>query len=111
MAQEYVLIKHDHSQNYGQIAVSKSVIERIVVISIDEVEGVVLVDRSFTTTPISIKLAKSQLSITVEVKLDYGKKVEEVCEKLQSKILQTIELMIGYKLAIVDIKVSGFTFN
>ncbi len=111
MAQEYVLIKHESQQDYGQIAVSKSVIERIVSISVDEVEGIILADKTFTVNPITVKLSKSQLLVAIEVKVDYSKNVEEVCEKLQAKVLQTIELMIGYKLAIVDIKVSGFTFN
>lgn len=111
MAQEYVLMKTQNKKELGQIAVSKAVIERIVTISMDDVEGVMLQDRGFNRNPLTVKLDKGQLAIVLEVKIDYNRKVEEVCEKLQEKILQMIELMIGYHYALVDIKVVGFQFN
>lgn len=111
MAQEYVLVKNESTQNLGQIAVSKSVIERIVDISVSEIEGVVLNDRSFGYNPITIKLTKTSLSVSVDVKLSYTLKVEEISEQLQARILESIELMIGYSLAVVDINIVGFTFN
>ncbi len=57
------------------------------------------------------KIIDNQLSISLDVKLQYGQNVNDVSESLQNKIVQMIEHMTGYRCLSVDVHIVGFYFN
>jgi uncharacterized alkaline shock family protein YloU len=105
MAQDYV--KLDNDQEYGMIAINKSVFESIADISIDEIDNAVRLKNRFSH-PISVKIDKGKLSITAEIKVKYGATVNATAELLQNKIYENILFMTGYKAADVTVNVEGF---
>lgn len=106
MAQDYV--KLDNDQEYGMIAINKSVFESIAEISIDEIENAVKLKNSRFSHPISVRIDKGQLNITAEIKVRYGASVNATAELLQNKIYENIMFMTGYKAADVTVNVEGF---
>lgn len=106
MAQDYV--KLDNDQEYGMIAINKSVFESIAEISVDEIENAVKISSSRFNKPINVRIDKGQLSITAEIKVKYGASVDATAELLQNKIYENILFMTGYKAADVTVNVDGF---
>ena len=106
MAQDYV--KLDNDQEYGMIAINKSVFESIADISIDEIEIAVKLKSSRFSHPISVRIVKGQLSITADIIVRYGASVNATAELLQNKIYENILFMTGYKAADVTVNVDGF---
>lgn len=105
MAQDYV--KLDNDQEYGMIAINKSVFESIADISIDEIDNAVKIRNRFSH-PISVHIDKGELRITAEIKVKYGATVSATAELLQNKIYENILFMTGYKAADVTVNVEGF---
>ena len=106
MAQEYIVIKEKTEQS-GLIALSKGVYETIAKISMDEVEGCVLVD---TKKAVVCRIENNRLHVGVEANVKYGVNVNQICEEVQDRITQNIQLMTNLKCGSVDVKVSGFVF-
>ena len=107
MAQEYIVIKEKTEQT-GLIALSKSVFESIAKISMDEVEGCMLVDNA--KKAVVSRIANNRLHVSVEAKVKYGMNVNHICEEIQDRIAQNIQLMTNLKCGSVDVKISGFVF-
>ena len=106
MAQEYIVIKEKTEQS-GLIALSKSVFESIAKISVEEVEGCILVDAK---KAVVCRIANNRLHVAVDAKVKYGVNVNRTCEDIQAKITQNIQLMTNLKCGSVDVKISGFVF-
>ncbi len=109
MAQEYVLSK-DKSE-LGSIAINKKVFELIAQIEVEEEAPNVIPDSSRFKNAVNCKITNDQLIITVDVKVSYSKNVNDVCARLQNRIVDSIKHMSGYDVDQVDIKVTGFIFN
>ena len=106
MAQEYIVIKEKTEQS-GLIALSKGVYETIAKISMDEIEGCVLVDAK---KAVVCRIENNRLHVGVEAKVKYGVNVNQICEEVQDRITQNIQLMTNLKCGSVDVKISGFVF-
>ena len=106
MAQEYIVIKEKTEQS-GLIALSKGVYETIAKISMDEVEGCLLVDAKKSVV---CRIENNRLHVSVDAKVKYGVNVNRICEEVQDRITQNIQLMTNLKCGSVDVKISGFVF-
>ncbi len=109
MANEYIVIK-EKCEEFGHIALTKGVFDTIVCLTVDEDEKVVLCDNKAFTKPSISKITKNELNISVDIKVKFGANVNEVCEKLQDKIHQTIFQMTELNCRSVNIRVTGFVF-
>lgn len=49
--------------------------------------------------------------ITLDVKVKYLAKVEEICARLQAKIYDSISHMSDYSPDVIDIRIVGFLFE
>lgn len=109
MAQEYVLSKE--KSELGNIAINKKVFELIAQIEVEEEAPNVLPDNSRFKNAVNCKITKDQLILTLDLKVAYSKNVNDICAKLQNRIIDSIKHMSGYDVDQVDIKVTGFIFN
>ena len=106
MAQDYVLI--EKNEENGMIAINKSVFESIANISIDDIENVVAIKQGRFNKPVTVKIEKGQLYVSVDVKVKYGANVNATAELLQNKIYENILFMTGFKASDVAVNVEGF---
>ncbi len=108
MAQEYLLAKNKNQ--LGQIALSKSVFETIAKIAVEEEEQLSLSEGEIRSA-LTCKITDDQLIITLDVKVKYLAKVEEICARLQAKIYDSISHMSDYSPDVIDIRIVGFMFE
>ncbi|NMB19034.1 MAG: hypothetical protein GX984_06235 [Erysipelothrix sp.] len=107
---DYVVIQ-DQDQGYGQIAVNQSVINAIVRNVIETDENVHLEEiRGLKTQP-TIEIDDSVISISMKVRIQYGKDVESSCLNLKKKLENQLKLMVDYDNPIVEFNVVGFKFD
>ena len=106
MAQDYVVI--EKNEENGMIAINKSVFESIANISIDDIENVVAIKQGRFNIPVTVKIEKGQLYVSVDVKVKYGANVNATAELLQNKIYENILFMTGFKASDVAVNVEGF---
>lgn len=108
MAQEYLLAVN--KSQLGQIAFSKSVFETIAKIAVEEETQLTLAETTPFKSALNCRISDDQLVITLNVKVKYLAKVEEVCSHLQAKIYDSISHMSDYTPDVIDIRIVGFLF-
>ena len=109
MSNEYVLIQAQ-GDGLGQIAVSNSVINHIVAITVNESEFIFFDDGNIKKS-LSVKTTQNHLSIDVKVRIKYGKDVDRICKKLQEDLQRNLELMVDHQANEINLSVVGFKFN
>ena len=92
------------------IALSKCVFETIAQISIDEIDGVTLVENSPMKKSYLCKIGNNKLNVMVEIRIKYGMNVHQSCESIQDRIHQNILQMTNLSCENIDVKVTGFIF-
>ena len=108
MAQEYICIKQ--TNEVGQIAINKKVLESIARIEVEEEHANLLPDSARFKNAVNCKISNDSIVLTVDIKIGYQLKVNEICSRLQDKIYNSILHMTGVKMDLIDIKVTGFMF-
>lgn len=98
----------EKNEENGMIAINKSVFESIANISIDDIENVVAIKQGRFNKPVTVKIEKGQLYVSVDVKVKYGANVNATAELLQNKIYENILFMTGFKASDVAVNVEGF---
>lgn len=109
MSNEYVLIQAQ-GDGLGQIAVSNSVINHIVAITVEESEFIFFDDGNIKKS-MSLSTTNNHLNLNLKVRVKYGKDVDRVCKKLQEDLQTNLELMVDYKATEINLNVVGFKFN
>ena len=108
MAQEYICIKR--TNEVGQIAINKKVLESIARIEIEEEQAQLQPDSTRFKNAVNCKISNDSIALTVDIKVGYQLNVNEICSRLQDKIYNSILHMTGVKMDMIDIKVIGFMF-
>lgn len=107
---DYVLIQSGNI-GMGQIAISKSVISHIVNEVINRDKSLFLDEtRSYKAAPI-IKVEGKTLSITLKVRVQYGKNVEVACRNLERELTEQLQFMVDYHDPKINFNVVGFKFD
>ena len=111
MAIEYIIIPENKKEN-GMIALSKHVLEAIAGYAIEEEEdnGCYLAPKTTFRRPVFCKVANNHLSISIDVKLQYGLNINTTCEMIQNKVYQVMQQMTDIKCDDIKINVVGFVF-
>jgi len=106
------------------IGVAPSVLEAIVTLAAQDVDGVAAVGapglaglaqkaRKGTARAVSVcpeGEAGDKLSATVHIQIDYGPKLREVARAVQSAVSDAIRSQVGVDVAGVDVYVDGIVF-
>lgn len=114
MSQEYYSVEKNNS--IGKLNIGLQVFETIVYETIEKVEGVKLNGSMGMTmpgskAPIIVRVNKSnQITMDVEVVVDYGLNVTTLSNTIQTSISHAILEMTGLKNAKVNVIISGVNF-
>lgn len=110
MAHEYILLKQNGSHPIGQIALTKEAFEMITRFSVEDDDNLVL-DHTALKKAIVCKIGQNKLNICVDVRVRYGKNVNQSVESLQARIANNVFTMTDYRCSRIDVNVVGFLFN
>lgn len=108
MAHDHILLSS--KQLYGNIKIKTDVFYSIVLLAVEEEKRAQLDKRSFKYA-VDVSVDANELMIKLDVKILYGKNVNDVCKSLQDKIIYQIELMTGLVAKKIDVNVIGFMIN
>lgn len=107
---DYVVIQ-ERSEGLGQIAVNQSVVNAIIKNVIDQDENVYLEEtRGLKTSP-TVVIQDSMISISMKVRIQYGKDVESSCLNLKTNLENQLKLMVDYDNPIIEFNIVGFKFD
>ncbi len=92
----------------GKITYNSDIVSGIVVLSLQETEGIELVPSK--GKGIKLCVEKEGVFVDISVIAHYGYKVPELAYRIQQSIKQMVESMTKYKIAKVDVHVQSVVF-
>ncbi len=101
-------IKYNPNGQKGKITYSSDIVSGIVVLSLQETEGIELIPSK--SKGIKISFEKEGVFVDISVIAHYGYKVPELAYRIQQTIKQMVESMTMYKIAKVDVHVQSVVF-
>jgi uncharacterized alkaline shock family protein YloU len=108
MAQEFIQI--ENPKLLGKMHIKKDVFYSIALLAVQE-EKRALLEKKSLRYAVDVNIKDNQLSIVMDVKIHYGKNVNEVCKSIQDKVNYQIEQMTGLIAKKVDVNVVGFMIS
>lgn len=93
----------------GKVVYNPGIINGIVALAINEVEGVRLI--SGKRRGISLFIEKDGVYADVSVGVHYGHNVPELAYRIQQSIKQNVETMTSYTVAKVDVHIQDVVFD
>ncbi len=101
-------IKYNPNGQRGKITYNSDIVSGIVVLSLQETEGIELVPSK--SKGIKLCFEKEGIFVDISVIAHYGYKVPELAYRIQQNIKQMVESMTKYKIAKVDVHVQSVIF-
>ena len=101
-------IKYNPNGQKGKITYSSDIVSGIVVLSLQETEGIELIPSK--SKGIKISFEKEGIFVDISVIAHYGYNVPELAYRIQQTIKQMVESMTVYKIAKVDVHVQSVVF-
>ena len=101
-------IKYNPNGQKGKITYSADIVSGIVVLSLQETEGIDLVPSK--NKGIKLYFEKEGIFVDISVIAHYGYKVPDLAFRIQQNIKQMVESMTKYKIAKVDVHVTSVVF-
>ena len=101
-------IKYNPNSQRGKITYNSDIVSGIVVLSLQETEGIELVPSK--SKGIKISFEKEGVFVDISVIAHYGYSVPELAYRIQQTIKQMVESMTKYKIAKVDVHVQSVVF-
>lgn len=112
---------YSRSEEHGDVYISEEVLEMIAGAAALEVEGVSglaggsvseqILGRKKLSKGISILWESDNITIDVAIQIKYGSIIPEVAKKVQEAIITNVEDTSGMKVAAVNVRVGGVTFD
>ncbi len=112
---------YSRSEEYGDVYISEEVLEMVAGAAVLEVEGVTglaggtmseqILGRKKLSKGISILWEADQITINVSIQIRYGGIIPEVAKNVQEAVLASVEATSGLKVAAVNVRVGGVTFE
>lgn len=112
---------YSRSEEHGDVYISEEVLEMIAGAAALEVEGVSglaggsvseqILGRKKLSKGISILWESDNITIDVAIQIKYGSIIPEVAKKVQEAIITNVEATSGMKVAAVNVRVGGVTFD
>ncbi|MGN1183379.1 MAG: Asp23/Gls24 family envelope stress response protein [Faecalibacillus sp.] len=107
MSKEYYTI--EKRNNLGELNIGVSVFQSIVVHTVSEIDGIDFDGGKKNSVEVSIN-DNNQVSIEVEIVIDYGKNVSKLVGIVQSEAVNAIKNMVGFRTVKVDVNVTKIKF-
>jgi len=116
-------VKVVEEQAQGTITFANEVISTIVGIAACDIEGVAgmcggfkdgivdLLGKKNLSKGVKITLNENTVIADLEIVVDYGVRVPDVCAKIQESVTSTVEVMTGLTVKAVNIAVEGIKFK
>ena len=101
-------IKYNPNGQKGKITYSADIVSGIVVLSLQETEGIELVPSK--NKGIKLYFEKEGIFVDISVIAHYGYKVPELAFRIQQNIKQMVESMTKYRIAKVDVHIQSVVF-
>lgn len=101
-------IKYNSNGQKGKITYNSDIVSGIVVLSLQEIEGIRLVPSK--SKGIKLNFEKDGVFVDISVIVCYGYNVPEVAYRIQQSIKQMVESITHYKIAKVDVHVQSVVF-
>ena len=110
-----------HSEEYGDVYISEEVLEMIAGAAALDVDGVTglsggtmseqILGRKKLSKGITILWESDNITINVSIQIRYGGIIPEIAKKVQEAIISSVEDTSGLKVAAVNVRVGGVTFE
>ncbi len=101
-------IKYNPNGQKGKITYNSDIVSGIVVLSLQETEGIELVPSK--NKGIKVCFEKEVVFVDISVIAYYGYKVPELAFRIQQTIKQMVESMTKYKIAKIDVHITSVIF-
>ena len=101
-------IKYNPNGQKGKITYNSDIVSGIVVLSLQETEGIELIPSK--GKGIKICFEKEGVFVDISVIAHYGYSVPDLAYRIQQNIKQMVESMTKYKIAKVDVHVQSVVF-
>lgn len=101
-------IKYNPGGHKGKITYKSDIVSGIVVLSLQETEGIELVPSK--SKGIKLNFEKEGVYVDISVIAHFGYSVPEIAYRIQQTIKQMVEAMTRYKIAKVDVHVQSVIF-
>ena len=112
---------YSRSEEHGDIYIAEGVLEMIAGAAALEVEGVTglaggtmseqILGRKKLSKGISILWESDNITINVSIQIRYGGTIPEVAKQVQEAVISSVEATSGLKVAAVNVRVGGVTFE
>lgn len=112
---------YSRSEEHGDIYIAEDVLEMIAGAAALEVEGVTglaggtmseqILGRKKLSKGISILWESDNITINVSIQIRYGGTIPEVAKQVQEAVISSVEATSGLKVATVNVRVGGVTFE
>ena len=109
------------SEEYGDVYISEEVLEMIAGAAALDVDGVTglsggtmseqILGRKKLSKGITILWESDNITINVSIQIRYGGIIPEIAKKVQEAIISSVEDTSGLKVAAVNVRVGGVTFE
>lgn len=101
-------IKYNPSGQKGRISYNADIVSGIVVLSLQETEGIELVPSK--SRGIKICFEKEGIFVDISVIAHYGYNVPELAYSIQQTVKQMVESMTKFKIAKIDVHIQSVVF-
>ena len=112
---------YSRSEEYGDVYISEEVLEMIAGAAALDVDGVTglsggtmseqILGRKKLSKGITILWESDNITINVSIQIRYGGIIPEIAKKVQEAIISSVEDTSGLKVAAVNVRVGGVTFE
>ena len=112
---------YSRGEEHGDIYIAEDVLEMIAGAAALEVEGVTglaggsmseqILGRKKLSKGISILWESDNITINVSIQIRYGGTIPEVAKQVQEAVISSVEATSGLKVAAVNVRVGGVTFE
>lgn len=107
MSKEYYTV--EKRNNLGELNIGVSVFQSIVVHTVSEIDGIDFDGGKKNSVEVTIN-DNNQVSIEVEVIIDYGKNISQLVNVVQREVVNAIKNMAGFRTVKVNVNVSKIKF-
>lgn len=101
--------------NEGRIIYDDGIIDGIVLLAVNEIPFVELdakdVPNQMRSNAVKVKREKDGIHVDVVVKIHFTQNVSDIAFKIQESVRHNIETMTEYRIANVNVHISGVTFE
>jgi uncharacterized alkaline shock family protein YloU len=102
--------KAEQSGKDGEVVLSDDVLTSIIGMAVSKVEGAALLGKN-PKKSVSVDADGDRVAITLQVSIQYGLKIPEVCETLRKEVQEAVNTMTGMTVSAIHVHVQELTMK